>query len=166
MSKTQVVIATIVILGGVGVGLLATAARFIRRHVAAEPASADAAALEIKSQAARFVGLQPLRDIRDGEAPVAHRLSEGGQEPGRNVKALISDVRSRRVVRVDVPLAVLRVAKRRGFRYLGELTPLLADTEFEADRVDLSLGDIDRRGPILLVDHTHTSGARILMWVE
>jgi uncharacterized membrane protein len=166
MSKTQAVVCAFVILGGLGVGFLATAASFIRRHVSAEPASADAAATEIESQAARFVGQQPLRDIRDGQAPVPHWLSEGAQEPGRSVKALISDVRSRRVVRVDVPLAVLRVAKRRGFRYLGELTPLLADTEFEADRVDLPLGDIDRHGPILVVDHAHASDARILMWVE
>ena len=166
MSKTQAVVAALLILGGLGVGLLVSAASFIRRHVAAEPASPDAAATEIESQAARFVGHQPLRDVRDGQAPVPHRVSEGAQEPGRSVKALIWDVRSRRVVRVDVPLAVLRVAKRRGFRYLGELTPLLADTEFEADRVDLPLGDIDRRGPILLVDHAHASGARILMWVE
>jgi hypothetical protein len=166
MSKTQAVIAALLMLGGAGVGLLATAARFIRRHVAAEPASADTAAFEIERQAARFVGLQPLREIRDGQAPIQRPLSQGVQEPGRSVKALISDVRSRRVVRVDVPLGVLRVAKRRGFRYLGELTPLLADTEFEADRVDLPLADIDRRGPILLVDHAHTSGARILMWVE
>jgi hypothetical protein len=43
---------------------------------------------------------------------------------------------------------------------------LLADTEFEADRVDLPLQDIDQSGPILLVDHAHASGARILMWVE
>lgn len=41
------------------------------------------------------------------------------------------------MVRVDIPLAVLRIAKRGGFRYLGELTPLLEDSEFETDRVDL-----------------------------
>ena len=166
MSKTQAVVAALVILGGLGVGLLASAASFIRRHVAAAPALADAAATEIEGQAARFVGQQPLREVRDREAPVAHPLSDGAQESGRSLRALISDVRSGRVVRVDVPLAVLRVAKRKGFQYLGELTPLLADTEFEADRVDLALKDIDRRGPLLLVDHVHSSGARILMWVE
>src|SRR3954471_5618164 len=146
MSRTQAVVAALMIVGGLGVGFLASAVSFVRRHVAAEPSSAETAASEIQSQAARFVGQQPLRDVRDGQAPVAHRLSEGSQGPGRTVKALISDLRSRRVVRVDVPLAVLRLAKRAGFRYLGELTPLLADTEFEADRVDLPLEDIDRRG--------------------
>ena len=46
----------------------------------------------------------------------------------------------------------------------GELTPLLEDTEFETDRVDLSLAELDQ--PDLVVDHAHDDGARILMRVE
>ena len=51
-----------------------------------------------------------------------------------------------RIVREDLPIAVLRVFKGAGFKYLGELTPLRGDTEFERDRVDLTLDDIRRGG--------------------
>ena len=68
---------------------------------------------------------------------------------------------------VDVPVSLLKVVKREGLRYLGELTPLLDDTEFERDRIDLPLQDLsDGRGPVLVADHVHASGARIVLWAE
>jgi len=164
VTKTETALAGAILLGGVGLGLLASSAAFIRRHVTAEPAAVDVAAHELDREVARFAGKQPLREIGDGQTPLPGGFREPSVNRGRRLHALISDVRSSRMVRVDIPLALLRVAKRRGFRYLGELTPLLEDTEFETDRVDLSLGDIDR--PVLIVDHAHESGARILMGVE
>jgi hypothetical protein len=166
MSRTESLVAGVVILGGLGLAMLAGSATFIRRHVTAQTASSDAAARELDREATLFAGQRPLREVRDGQPPVARMLPDHSLEPGRSLRALVADVRSRRIVRVDVPLAVLRVAKGGGFRYLGELTPLLDDTEFEADRVDLPLQEMDWRGPILLVDHGHADGARILVWVE
>jgi hypothetical protein len=166
VSRTETIVAGAVILAGLGLALLAGTASFIRQHVTSDTASGDAAGKEIDREARRFAGQRPVREVRDGQPPIAPSLPECSREPGQNLRALIADVRSRRVVRVHVPPAVLTVVKRGGFRYLGELTPLLEDTEFETDRVDLPLREIDRRGPMLLVDHAHADGARILMWVE
>ena len=164
MSKTETALAGAILLGGVGLGLLASSVGFIRRHVTAEPAAMETAAREMDREAARFTGKQPLRQIRDGQAPLPGGVPGSSLDRARSLRALISDVGSARIVRVEIPLAVLRVAKRGGFRYLGELTPLLEDTEFETDRVDLSLSELDK--PALVVNHAHSDGARILMWVE
>jgi len=86
--------------------------------------------------------------------------------PTHFLRALISDVRSHRLLRVDLPLPVLRVAKRAGLRHLGELRPLQGDTEFEGDRLDLPLADFVGHGPVLLVSHSHPTGARVVVWVE
>jgi hypothetical protein len=164
LSKIETLLAGGISLAGVGLCLVGSSVGFIRRHVRAEAVAGDVAAREIDRAAARFAGEQPLREIRDGQVPLRGGVRNTSPRRARGLHALISDVASTRIVRVDVPLSLLRVAKRGGFRYLGELTPLLEDTEFETDRVDVSLGELDR--PKLVVDHAHEDGARILMWVE
>jgi hypothetical protein len=152
--------------GALGVGIVAGSVRYIQRHVAAEVVPSEMAAAELDRQALRFLHQEPLREIRDGHEPLRHLVSSASPGSRNSVRALISDARSGRLVRASMPLGVLRIAKRSGFRYLGELTPLLQDTEFESDRIDISVAELEQRGPGLLIDHAHRSGARILMWVE
>ena len=150
LTKTSqgIVAGTAVVAGGLTAAVLIGTAAFISRHVTAETVSADTAAKEIQRQETRFAGQTRLREVRDGREPLAHPAGGARLRAGALLRALISDPRSRRLVRVDVPLAVLWVA------------------EFEQDRIDLRLDQIDGHGPLLIVDHSHPSGARILMWVE
>jgi hypothetical protein len=166
MTRTETVAAAMVTLAGLGFAALAGTARFVRRHVTSETTSAQAAGSELDRAAARFAGQPPLREIRDGQEPLKALTPTVQGEPTHFLRALISDARSHRVVRVDLPLAVLKVAKRGGLRYLGELTPLQGDTEFEGDRVDLPLAEFVGHGPMLLVSHSHATGARIVVWVD
>ena len=166
MTRTEAGVAAMVTAAGLGLAALAGTARFVRRHVTSDTTSAEAAGSELDRAVARFAGQPPLREIRDGQEPLKARTPTVQGEPTHFLRALISDVRSRRVVRVDLPLAVLKVAKRGGLRYLGELTPLQGDTEFEGDRVDLPLAEFVGHGPMLLVSHSHPSGARIVVWVD
>jgi hypothetical protein len=166
MTRTETVVAAMVTLAGLGLAVLAGTARFVRGHVRSEAASAEGAGTELDRETARFAGQAPLREIRDGQEPLKARAPTIIGEPTRFLRARFSDVRSHRIVRVDLPLRLLRVAKRGGFRYLGELTPLQADTEFEGDRIDLPLQEIVGHGPLLVVSHSHASGSRIVAWVD
>ncbi|PYQ55089.1 MAG: hypothetical protein DMF78_03365 [Acidobacteria bacterium] len=166
MTRTETVVAATVVLAGLGLGVLAGAARFVRGHVRSDVTSADRAGAELDGEMARFAGQPPLREIRDGQEPLKARAPTIIGEPTRFLRARFSDVRSHRIVRVDLPLRLLRIAKRGGFRYLGELTPLQDDTEFEGDRIDLPLEEIVGHGPLLIVSHSHASGARIVAWVD
>ena len=74
-------------------------------------------------------------------------------------------VASSHFVKEDVSFAILRVFKSAGFGHLGELTPTRDDTDFEQDRVDLTLQDVEKDGGLIL-DHHHHSGSRIIVWTE
>jgi len=48
---------------------------------------------------------------------------------------------------------------------LGELT-FLDDTEFDPEPIQLSLAQVERHGPGLVVDYRHPSGGQFIAWVE
>jgi hypothetical protein len=71
------------------------------------------------------------------------------------------------MVGVTVPYGFARLfAGRDGeFRWLGQLT-FLDDTEFDREAIRLSLGQIEGRGPGLIVDDQLLSGVQFISWVE
>ena len=166
MSRLEMVVAATVALAGLGLAGLAGAARFVRGHVTSDTKSAEEASQELDRQAARFAGQPALREIRDGGEPIKAPAPTVQGEPTRFLRARFFEPHSHRLVRADLPIALLRVVKRDGFRYLGELTPLQTDTEFEGDRIDLPLAEIVGHGPLLVVSHSHASGARVVAWVD
>ena len=75
-------------------------------------------------------------------------------------------MRQERLVRITVPYRFARLFGRRGFRWLGQLT-FLDDTEFDPEPIQLSLAQVERHGPGLMVDYRHpSSGAQFIAWVE
>ncbi|MGI9074080.1 MAG: hypothetical protein ACR2JB_22825, partial [Bryobacteraceae bacterium] len=81
--------------------------------------------------------------------------------------AMIFDTRGgQRIVRIKVPYRFGRLFGRRGgFRWLGQLT-FLDDTEFDPETIQLSLDQLARHGPGLLVDYRHASGGQFIAWLE
>src|SRR5947209_17654247 len=73
MTRTETVVAATVVLAGLGLGVLAGAARFVRGHVRSDVTSADRAGAELDGEMARFAGQPPLREIRDGQEPLKAR---------------------------------------------------------------------------------------------
>jgi hypothetical protein len=74
--------------------------------------------------------------------------------------------RRRRIVHITVPYRFGRLFGRgAGFRWLGELT-FLDDTEFDPEPIQLSLDQVERHGPELMVDYRHSSGGQFIAWVE
>ena len=79
---------------------------------------------------------------------------------------MIFDTRGgERLVRITVPYRFGRLFGRGGFRWLGQLT-FLDDTEFDPEPIQLSLDQVARRGPGLIVDYRHPNGGQFIAWVE
>ena len=79
---------------------------------------------------------------------------------------MIFDTRAgARLVHITVPYRFGRLFGRRDFRWLGQLT-FLDDTEFDPEPIQLSLDQVARRGPGLIVDYRHPSGGQFIAWVE
>src|SRR5262245_24951203 len=165
MRRGEALAAAFIVCSGLALAAGVGIASLLRSQVTSRPATEDAGR-ELDRAAARFAGQAPLRVIRDGQAPLKAPSPTIIGEPTRFLRALVSDARSRRLVRVGLPLRLLRMVKGDGFRYVGELTPLQPDTEFERDRIDLPLEDILRHGPMLVASHSHPSGSRLVVWVE
>jgi hypothetical protein len=140
---------------------------FLRHHRDAQSASASVASAEFQQLRARFAGEAPLLDMRlrtiatDVEMPRAAR-------PLHAFHTVVFDTRGgQRLVRMTVPYWFgRRFARHDGqFVWLGELT-FLDDTEFDPERIQLSLDRIERRGPGLLVDYQHPGGGQFIAWVD
>jgi hypothetical protein len=140
-------------------------AAFFSRHHRSEKVSAQTAEAEFQRIRARFAEQQPLLDMRE-RRPVVDVIRPHTGTPLRSFHTVVFDTRGgQRLVRITVPYRFGRLFRRGGFRWLGELT-FLDDTEFDPEPIQLSLAQIERHGPGLMVDYRHPSGGRFIAWVE
>jgi hypothetical protein len=145
--------------------LIAGTAFFFHHH-RSEKVSAHVAEAEFQTVRARFADQRPLLDMHD-RRPVN---DVGGPQPGaplHSFNTIIFDTRGdQRIVRIKVPYRFARFFGRgAGFRWLGQLT-FLDDTEFDPEPIQLSLAQVERHGPGLMVDYRHPSGGQFIAWVE
>lgn len=139
-------------------------ALFVFRHRDSRILTAEAAAFVLDGERARFAAQSPLIEIHDGGEPV-HAVDRAPLAPAaRTLHVTVFESRSGRLLHVILPLSVVRLVHSDGFTWLGQMT-FLEDTEFDPDRVLLTLDDLSR-GPRLLVDHRHRGGAQFLAWVD
>ena len=145
--------------------LVSLVALFVVLHrdsEAASPQSADATFAELQ---ARFSHQAPLLDM--DRRQVAVRPTAKARKELHSFHAVIFDTRGgERLVRISAPYWFARAFTHdRQFHWLGELT-FFDDTEFDPEEIRLSLSDIERHGPGLLVDHRHAGGGRFMAWVD
>ena len=147
------------------IALIAGTAFFVRHH-RSESASAQTAGAEFERIRARFADQRPLLDMHE-RRPVT---DPGGPQTGRplhSFNTIVFDTRGgERLVRITVPYRFARLFGRdKGFRWLGQLT-FLDDTEFDPEPIQLSLAQVERHGPGLMVDYRHPTGGQFIAWVE
>jgi hypothetical protein len=149
------------------VSIVGAVASFYWRCHDSRPASAATVEAEFLGLRARFADQQPLLDMCERRAREEGKVA-GAVGPLRWFHTVIFDTRGRqRLVHITVPYwFARRSAGHAGqFRWLGELT-FLDDTEFDPEAIQLSLDQIERHGPGLIVDHRHSSGGQFMAWVE
>ena len=62
---------------------------------------------------------------------------------------------------VSIPMWLLRLAPSNKFSFLND-----NGIDFDSDRVHLTLDDLERRGPGLLLDQADRRGSQVLVWTE
>jgi hypothetical protein len=141
---------------------------FVVRHRDVQLTSASAARVEFEQLRAQFAGQSPLVDMRLRTTPSNREVRRTAAPPLRAFHTVIFDTRgSERLIKMTVPYWLGRRYARHGgnFGWLGELS-FLDDTEFDPEPVQLSLEQIERHGPGLLVDYQRPSGGQFIAWVE
>jgi Na+-transporting methylmalonyl-CoA/oxaloacetate decarboxylase gamma subunit len=140
---------------------------FVRTHMHAQEASADTAHDEFAKARERFAGQHPMIERSTGpnedddERFVVHRPEASAQPVElQALRALAYDRRQQRLVHVNVPFWLLRMAPSgRGFSFMQ-------DTDIDMGRTHITVEDLQRHGPGLILDSRSRRGADVLVWVE
>lgn len=160
----SILIAGVIVVCMLAVAVVGGTAFFIYRHANASFTQPDNAAGEFATARARFSNQQPLIEIRHDDEPVLHRELLSSATPTRrleSLRVLAYDSDAQKLVRVSIPFWLLRMAPSKHFSFLDE-----NGIDFDSDRVRLTLEDIERRGPGLLIDQKDRRGHQVLVWTE
>jgi hypothetical protein len=157
-----------VIVGIVGVGILCVVCAagvgfyFFSQHFDSQTATPVKAGVQFEQAKAQFKGQKPLielderghflRSNPDRPAPITTRRPD-------QLYVLAFDPDDERIVKVSIPFWLLRF-KSRGAR-----------VDFNGGRLDLedlklTVEDLERFGPTLIVDHKSVNGERVLVWSQ
>ena len=162
--KTWLKIALVI----VGVGMLGMCAiagagiYFVSKHVQTTRVSSSSAIKQFDDALVRFKGQKPLIEIDSAER--VRRTRDIADLPTAATKATNFVVKAwnpdeGRIVNLTIPIWILAMGKRKVDLGMGP-------DSFDLRRLNLDFKDIERIGPVLLIDvHTRT-GDRVLIWTE
>ena len=160
----SVLVAAVIVVFVLAVAAVGGAAFFIRRHVSTQFTPGPNAEDQFTQARARFGGQPPLIEVRTGDQPVLHRDIPSGATPGtsiQSVRVLAYDGTSGKLVQVSIPFWLLRLAPSKNFSFLGD-----NGIDVDTDHVHLTLDDVERRGPGLILDTKDRRGSHVLVWTE
>ena len=139
---------------------------FIYRHVESTSTTEITAEQEFNAARARFEGQKPLIEIRrEGDEPILHRdLLRAGKMPDKpleSLRVLAYDDTAGKLVRVNIPFWLLRIVPSKNLSFLND-----EGIDIDTRRIRLTLEDVERRGPGLLLDQKDRRGSQVLVWTE
>jgi hypothetical protein len=155
-----------VVIGFVAVcilGVIAMAAAglwFVRSHVDIRPTTTTAATEDFKSIRQRFASQKPLVELDDrGNFLHANVDRPSGTTPPQTLNVMYFDPRDERVVHMDLPFWLLRL-KMHGTRIT------VGGGNIDLAKLHLTIEDLERFGPTLILDQKDGDGSRVLVWTQ
>ena len=135
---------------------------FFTRHIETRTVSPATATREFEEVKAQFVGQKPLVELDRRGSFVRSNPDRPSSRNGRvpeELYVMAFDPDDGRVVRLKIPFWLLRL-KTHG-----------SNINFNGRRMDLedlklSVADLERFGPTLIVDHSGIDGKRVLVWSQ
>jgi len=142
-----------------GIGTAVFAAYWLSSHMEFVESPAPEAAKTFDEVRAKFPGQQPLLQFQDGEPLPISATSTPSSTRLTTLHVLAFDDDEGRMVRVDVPFWLLRLKS-------GPISFSSYADGFDDRRVKLSVEDIERRGPGIVLDLVEANEGRVLIWAE
>ena len=160
--KTWVwVVVGIVVVGILGViGMAAAGLYFVKSHVNISPMTTSGATADFQAVRQRFTGQRPLIELDErGNFLHANTDRPKGTSPPTTLNIMAFEPRDERIVRMDLPFWMLRL-KMRGSRFD------VGGGNVDLAKLRLTVEDLERFGPTLIVDHKDSDGSRVLVWTQ
>ena len=157
-----------VVLGIIVVGILGIVAvagigvYYFSQHIDTKTASPANAAREFDEVKVQFTGQKPLIELDEHGR---YLRSHTSRKPAVNAKApdsinvMAFDPDDGRIVRVNVPFWLVRMK-------MSGATIDLNGKHMNLEDLRLSVEDLERFGPTLIVDHRSSTGERVLVWSQ
>jgi hypothetical protein len=133
---------------------------FVSRHIETRAVSPAAAAKEFDAVKAGFAGQKPLIELDSrGHFRKANtdRVAPPHATTPDQLYLLAFDPDDGRIVRFSLPFWLLRLKA-------GNTTIDLNGNRMDLEDLRLSVDDLERFGPSLIVDHQAPDGERVLVW--
>jgi hypothetical protein len=135
---------------------------FFSRHIDTREVSPASASREFEAIRARFIDQKPLIELNEegrllranpdrASAPTATRPEQ--------LNVLAFDPDDNRIVKVTVPFWLLRLK-------MGGTTIDFNGGRMDLEDLKLTVEDLERFGPTLIVDHKSSRGERVLVWSQ
>jgi len=156
------------VVGGiVAVGILCVIAMaavglwFVRSHVDIRAASTAAVTDEFQTIRARFPDQRPLIELDDrGNVFHANTDRPAGTQRVQSLNIMAFDPDDEKVVKMDLPFWLVRL-KMGGTRFeVGR------GNNIDLANLHLTVEDLERYGPTLILDHKKSDGSRVLIWSQ
>jgi len=147
------------------IGLVAAGVFFVVSQVRTEPASAASAEQTFAVARARFAGQEPVIEIQDHQGLIRTRITrEPPDDPvgpaPEAMHVMAYDPDEGRIVRVSLPFWLLRLGNRGSLRFSS------SNTHLSFENLHLTVDDLARYGPTLIVDQKMPRGERVLIWTQ
>lgn len=157
------IVVAIVMVGILGLIAMAGVGVYIAtQHIDTRAASAASATRDFDEVKARLSGQKPLIEL-DGRGRFL-RSNADRPTPARitapeALNVLAFDPDEERIVKVSIPFWVLRMK-------MGGTTIDFNGNRMDLEDLKLTVEDLERFGPTLIVDHRASNGERVLVWSQ
>ena len=155
------VVVGIVVCGILGVIAMAAAGLwFVKSHVDIRSTTVAAATEDFQAIRQRYASMKPLIELDErGHFLRANADRPAGTQRPQTLHVMAFDPDDGKVVRMELPFWILRL-KSGGARFdIGRSNVDLA-------RMRITVEDLERYGPILILDQKDTDGSRVLVWSQ
>ncbi len=134
---------------------------FVRSHVNIQPSTVSAATADFQSVREKFAAQKPLIELDDrGNFVHANVDRPNGTQRPDSLNIMAFDARDEHVVRMDIPFWLLRLKMR------GTRIDVGGNGNIDLQKLRLTVEDLERFGPTLILDHRDANGSRVLVWSQ
>lgn len=154
------IVVGIVIFGILGVIAMAAAGLwFVKSHVNIQSTTSAVASADFQTIRARFANQKPLIEL-DDRGNFLHANTDRPSSPQRphTLTILAFDSDDQKVVRLELPFWLLRLKGGSRFDVGGGNVDLA--------KLRLTVEELERFGPTLILDQKDTDGSRVLIWSQ
>ncbi len=149
----------------VGIGVVGTVGYIIYRQMDVQTVSLPSPEEEFAKTLAKFEGQLPFIELPLGPEeglPVVHREQMAKEPtPLTGLRVLAWGPRDKKLVRLTLPMWLVRLSGNRGVDLSDRDTPLSTSV-----RLHVTAEEIERHGPGLILDLKTPGGERVLVWAE